>query len=81
MIKAGSMTVVIIITVIYSLFQIAYYIRKKYIKEIFLFLVLTSVSVLYLIAFVKDINVPKPVDIVEFIFNPVSRLIFDIKRY
>ncbi|NLX76493.1 MAG: hypothetical protein GXZ01_03845 [Clostridiaceae bacterium] len=67
---------IIIITVIYSLFQIIYYLRKGYIKEIIVFFLLITPSVFYLIVYIKDINAPKPVDIVEFIFNPVSRLIF-----
>lgn len=73
------MLVVIIIAAVYSILQIIYYIRKRYIKEIFVFLVLIFISVFYMIGSIKDFKAPVPTDIIEFIFRPVSELFFEIK--
>lgn len=74
------MGVIILIAVIYSLFQIVYYIRHRYFKEIIVFIILISISVFYLIDFVKELKAPKPVDLLEFIFKPISRIVFDIEQ-
>ncbi|HEY8421350.1 MAG TPA: hypothetical protein VIL05_06390 [Thermoclostridium sp.] len=74
------MVYLILISALFTLILIIYYIRKRYIKEIFVALVLISISVLYLADFLQDINVPSLADIVDFVFKPVSELIFEIKK-
>mgnify|MGYP000094017075 CR=1 FL=1 len=72
------MKTVIIVTIAYTLVQIIYYIRKRYIKEIFIALFFISITVFYLVDFIKELNAPRISDILWFIFMPVVRLIFDI---
>lgn len=71
------MKIIITVSAIYTIVQIIYYIRKGYIKEIFIALFFISATVFYLIDFVQEFNAPRPADILGFIFKPVAKLIFD----
>lgn len=74
------MVIVILVTAVYSFFQIIYYIKKRYFKEIFAFIVMISISLFYLIDYTNENNAPKLTEIVVHIFNPISRLVFEIKQ-
>jgi len=74
------MGTVIFITVIYAFIQFFFYIRKGYIRELLISLVLILISCFYMVDVFLELNAPRPSDFIEFIFRPVAELIFDIKE-
>lgn len=62
---------------IYAFFQIAYYIKYKYKKEIIIFSVLFAVSCLYLFFYFKETYISQPTDWITFIYEPLVSILFD----
>lgn len=70
------MTLIIVFLVIYCFFQIKYYIKYGYIREIFIFIVIMAFSSMFLFDYVLELKLPKPLDWITFLLDPVATRIF-----
>jgi hypothetical protein len=66
----------ILLFVILSVVEISILVRKKYIRDIFIFLILMAIALIYSISGVSDWYFPGPSSLPETLFNPLSRLVF-----
>jgi|GEM_PF-1251147 len=71
---------VIAIAVFFLAVQTIYCIRKKYFKELIISLFCIAISAFYLVDMVLELNAPNIADILEFVFMPFAKLLFDIKK-
>ncbi len=56
--------------------ETAVLIKKKYIRDIFVLLVLMAIALIYSISGVTDWNFPGPPTFDEMLFKPISQLVF-----
>lgn len=62
---------------IYAFFQVRYYIKYKYKREIVVFVVLFSLSCLYLFFYINEWHLVQPDDLIVHIYEPLVKLLFE----
>jgi hypothetical protein len=65
---------ILLIGAIISLFEIPPLVKKKWWREIIVYLILLSVGMTLAILISKDVTIPTPIDLLTKIYSPVTNL-------
>lgn len=67
-----DVVIIVMIAVVVAIYELPPLIKNGWWKEVFAFIVLLGLGIFLAIAQALDLDVPNPVDAVEYIFSPVS---------
>lgn len=67
---------VVLLFLLLSVIEVSVLLKRKLIREIFVFLVLMAIALTYSISGVSNRHFPGPSALVETVFKPLSQLVF-----
>ena len=68
--------IITLVLIIIGTVHVLYMMQKKLFKEIFITIILMSITLIYCYSYIFEWNLPGPSDFIAIIFKPLSKYIF-----